>query len=100
MLSQKKALHEVARERRLVCDGAMGTQLMLAGLEQGGCGEAWNITHPDRVLSIQRRYAEAGADCIITNTFGGSRVMLKRHGHPDNVVEINNCLLYTSDAAD
>src|SRR5215212_3756195 len=89
MSSHKKALHEIARERRLVCDGAMGTQLMLAGLEQGGCGEAWNINHPDRVLSIHRRYAEAGADCIITNTFGGSRPMLKRHGHEADLVALN-----------
>ena len=34
---------------------------MLAGLESGSCGEAWNLTHPDRVLAIQKRYAEAGA---------------------------------------
>jgi 5-methyltetrahydrofolate--homocysteine methyltransferase len=84
-----KLLHEVARERTLVCDGAMGTQLMLAGLEQGGCGEAWNLTHPERVLAIQKRYAEAGADCIITNTFGGSRIMLRRHGHEAELAEIN-----------
>jgi 5-methyltetrahydrofolate--homocysteine methyltransferase len=82
-------IHEAARSRRLVCDGAMGTQLMLAGLEQGGCGEAWNLTHPERVLAIQRRYAEAGADCIITNTFGGSRLMLRRHGHEMELDEIN-----------
>lgn len=82
-------LHEAVRERRLVCDGAMGTQLMLAGLEQGSCGEAWNLTHPERVLAIQRRYAEAGADCIITNTFGGSRLMLRRHGHEPQLAEIN-----------
>jgi 5-methyltetrahydrofolate--homocysteine methyltransferase len=84
-----KLLHETVRERRLVCDGAMGTQLMLAGLEQGGCGEAWNLTHPERVLAIQRRYADAGADCIITNTFGGSRLMLRRHGHEAELAEIN-----------
>lgn len=84
-----KLLHEVALERRLVGDGAMGTQLMLAGLEQGGCGEAWNLTHPGRVLAIQRRYAEAGADCIITNTFGGSRIMLRRHGREVDLIEIN-----------
>ena len=70
-------------------DGAMGTQLMLAGLEQGNCGEAWNLTHPERVLAIQRRYAEAGSECIITNTFGGSRIMLNRHSEADHVVEIN-----------
>jgi 5-methyltetrahydrofolate--homocysteine methyltransferase len=67
----------------------MGTQLMLAGLEQGNCGEAWNLTHPDRVLAIQRRYADAGSECILTNTFGGSRIMLNRHSNADKVVEIN-----------
>src|SRR5262245_45054494 len=67
----------------------MGTQLMIAGLEQGNCGEEWNLAHPDRVLAIQRRYADAGSDCIITNTFGGSRIMLNRHGSADQVVEIN-----------
>jgi 5-methyltetrahydrofolate--homocysteine methyltransferase len=82
-------LLEAIATRRLVCDGAMGTQLMLAGLESGACGEAWNLTHPDRVLAIQRRYAEAGADCIITNTFGGSRIMLRRHGHEPELAEIN-----------
>ncbi len=85
----KPTLMEALSRRRLVCDGAMGTQLMLAGLEQGACGEAWNLTHPDRVLAIQRRYAEAGADCLITNTFGGSRLMLRRHGHDGEVVAIN-----------
>ena len=85
----KPLLQNVIRERPLLGDGAMGTQLMLAGLEQGNCGEAWNLTHPERVLAIQRRYAEAGSDCIITNTFGGSRIMLNRHGEADHVAEIN-----------
>ena len=58
----KKRLQEAIRERALLGDGAMGTQLMLAGLEQGRCGEAWNLSHPDRVLAIQRRYVEAGSD--------------------------------------
>lgn len=84
-----RSLLDAIAERPLLSDGAMGTQLMLAGLEQGGCGEAWNLTHPDRVLAIQRRYAEAGADCIITNTFGGSRIMLKRHSAADKAPEIN-----------
>jgi len=85
----KERLQDVIRSRPLLGDGAMGTQLMLAGLAQGNCGEAWNLTHPEKVLAIQRRYAEAGSDCILTNTFGGSRIMLNRHGHADKVVEIN-----------
>jgi 5-methyltetrahydrofolate--homocysteine methyltransferase len=86
---KKELIHEAALSRRLVGDGAMGTQLMLAGLESGGCGEAWNLAHPERVLAIQRRYVEAGADCLITNTFGGSRLMLRRHGHEADLAEIN-----------
>ncbi|PTX91567.1 homocysteine S-methyltransferase family protein [Opitutus sp. ER46] len=82
-------LHDIIRTRRLVCDGAMGTQLMLAGLEQGACGEAWNLTHPDRVLAIQRRYVEAGADCIITNTFGASRIGLAKYGLEKDLAAIN-----------
>src|ERR1700722_9357461 len=85
----KKLLQDTILEQPLLGDGAMGTQLMFAGLEQGNCGEAWNITHPEKVLGIQKRYADAGSDCIITNTFGGSRIMLNRHGNADNVVAIN-----------
>lgn len=85
----KPRLLDALAERPLLADGAMGTQLMLAGLEQGACGEEWNLTHPDRVLAIQRRYAEAGADCILTNTFGASRIMLNRHSAADKAVAIN-----------
>ena len=85
----RELLHHAIRTRTLLGDGAMGTQLMLAGLEQGNCGEAWNLTQPERVLAIQRRYAEAGSDCLLTNTFGGSRIMLNRHGQRDRVAEIN-----------
>ena len=84
-----ESLQDAMRRRPLLGDGAMGTQLMLAGLEQGNCGEAWNLTQPERVRGIQRRYVEAGSDCILTNTFGGSRIMLNRHGHADDVAAIN-----------
>src|SRR3954469_22511118 len=85
----KKQLHEACLDRTLLGDGAMGTQLMIAGLAQGACGEEWNLTQPQKVLAIQKRYAEAGSDCILTNTFGGSRIMLNRHGDADKVEAIN-----------
>jgi 5-methyltetrahydrofolate--homocysteine methyltransferase len=85
----KTRLKDALKRGPLLGDGAMGTQLMIAGLEQGNCGEAWNLTHPEKVLAIQRRYAEAGSDCILTNTFGGSRIMLNRHSNADKVVDIN-----------
>lgn len=76
-------------ERILLADGAMGTQLQLAGLDIGGCGDAWNLDHPDRILAIQRRYVEAGSECLISNTFGSSRVMLERYDEGDRVPAIN-----------
>lgn len=82
-------LLEALSRRVLLGDGAMGTQLQQAGLEPGGCGEAWNVAHPERVLAIQRQYVEAGSDCLITNTFGGSGIMLRRHGHAEDVDAIN-----------
>ena len=85
----KQRLLDAIREHALLCDGAMGTQLMGAGLEQGNCGEAWNLTQPERVLAIQRGYVQAGSDCLLTNTFGGSRIMLNRHSHADDVVRVN-----------
>jgi 5-methyltetrahydrofolate--homocysteine methyltransferase len=85
----KKLLQDAILERPMLGDGAMGTQLMIAGLEQGNCGEEWNLTQREKVLAIHRRYAEAGGECLLTNTFGGSRIMLTRHGKPDKVVEIN-----------
>lgn len=67
----------------------MGTELQAAGLEPGGCGERWNLDYPGRVLDIQRRYADAGSDILLTNTFGGSRIALARHGLAAHAAAIN-----------
>lgn len=83
------SLLDALKDRVLLSDGAMGTQLQQAGLEPGGCGEAWNLDAPDKVLAIQRRYVNAGSDCLTTNTFGGSRIMLERHDEGSRVGAIN-----------
>jgi 5-methyltetrahydrofolate--homocysteine methyltransferase len=83
------SLLDALKSRVLLSDGAMGTQLQQAGLESGGCGEAWNVDHPDRVLAIQRRYVDAGSDVLLTNTFGACRIMLNRHGNGERTADIN-----------
>src|SRR3972149_11418877 len=85
----KPTLLDAVLTRVLLSDGAMGTQLQLAGLESGAGGEAWNIDSPERVLAIQRAYVEAGSDILLTNTFGASRIMLHRHEEADRTVDIN-----------
>ena len=67
-------------ERVLVADGAMGTMLQAAGLAPGAPAELWNRERPDEVRAIHAAYAEAGADLILTNSFGGTRIKLQRHG--------------------
>lgn len=83
------ALLDVARTRAVLADGAMGTELQRAGLEPGACGELWNVDHPDRVAAIHRAYLDAGARVLLTNTFGGTRQALERHGLGDRSAELN-----------
>ena len=73
----------------LLLDGAMGTMLMAAGLEQGAPPEEWNVAHPDKVRAVHRGYIEAGSNIILTNTFGGTRFRLKLHNLQDRVSELN-----------
>ncbi len=73
----------------LVIEGAMGTMLQRAGMEPGECPELLNVTAPEMVSEVHRYYLMAGADCVVTNTFGGTRVKLAEHGLADRVEELN-----------
>lgn len=73
----------------LVADGAAGTQLQKAGLEPGASPEHWNLENPDAIRALHRGYIEAGANVVLTNTFGGTRFRLARHGLEGQVREIN-----------
>lgn len=77
----------LARERALVSDGAMGTELQKCGLEPGACPEALNTDRPETVSLIHKSYADAGSDIILTNTFGANRSRLKLHSFEHRVKE-------------
>lgn len=76
------------RGATVIGDGGMGTELQRAGLEPGGCGDEWNLSHPEAVQAIQRRYVESGSQIILTNTFGTNRFVLSRYGLEERVAEI------------
>jgi 5-methyltetrahydrofolate--homocysteine methyltransferase len=73
----------------LLADGATGTNLFNAGLRTGDAPELWNFEYPDRVAELHRQFVEAGADIILTNSFGGNEHRLKLHQAEDQVREIN-----------
>jgi 5-methyltetrahydrofolate--homocysteine methyltransferase len=72
-----------------IFDGAMGTMLQQRGLLAGQSPEELNIIMPDVVESVHLDYLRAGADILITNTFGGSRIKLQEYGLEQQLAEIN-----------
>lgn len=79
----------LAEQETILIDGGMGTMLMAAGLEQGDPPEMWNDYYPERIRTVHRGYIEAGAQIILTNSFGGSRFRLKLHNLQDRAFELN-----------
>lgn len=65
----------------LIIDGAMGTMLQEAGLPAGTSPDTWNIERPEAVERIHQAYIEAGAELILTNTFGSNAPRQKRGKH-------------------
>lgn len=76
-------------ERVLVLDGAMGTMLQERGLKPGQSPEEMNLTMPDVVAAVHQEYLDAGADILVTNSFGGSREKLSHYGLEGRLDEIN-----------
>jgi 5-methyltetrahydrofolate--homocysteine methyltransferase len=73
----------------LLADGATGSNLFERGLMSGDAPELWNTQHPDRIADLHRSFVEAGADIILTNSFGGTRYRLKLHKAEGRVGELN-----------
>jgi methionine synthase I (cobalamin-dependent) len=73
----------------VITDGAWGTQLQQKGLPVGACPDAWNLLEPEKVEEVARAYVEAGSQVILTNTFGGNRFVLARHGLAEKAAQIN-----------
>ncbi len=85
----KSILSALHRGAILVSDGAWGTLLHKRGLRHDECAELWNITHRKDVFAVAQGYIEAGADMILTNSFGGSPTKLQRYGLQERAAELN-----------
>lgn len=88
---------EAARERVVIFDGAMGTNIQLMGLtaddfggaELEGCNEVLVLSRPDAIAGLHREFLQAGVDVIETDTFGAFAPVLTEYGIADKTREIN-----------
>ncbi|HEX2147328.1 MAG TPA: betaine--homocysteine S-methyltransferase, partial [Pseudorhizobium sp.] len=83
-------LHDLLAEKGvLLADGATGTNLFAMGLEAGEAPELWNESQPEKIDRLHQDFVDAGADIILTNSFGGTRHRLKLHNAENRVFELN-----------
>ncbi|MGZ9221532.1 MAG: bifunctional homocysteine S-methyltransferase/methylenetetrahydrofolate reductase [Anaerolineales bacterium] len=73
----------------ILADGAMGTMLHARGVGFDKCFDELNLTNPSAVADIHRAYIKAGAQLILTNTFGANRFKLSKHGLEDHVLQLS-----------
>ncbi len=101
---QRPALGQIATERILVIDGAMGTMIQSYQLDESdfrgdrypdhsidlkGCNDLLSLTRPDVIKTIHRNYLEAGADIVETNTFNANAISLADYGMESEAYAIN-----------
>jgi 5-methyltetrahydrofolate--homocysteine methyltransferase len=90
------ALLDILKDRVLLCDGGFGTRVQAANLDverdfwgKENCTDILTRSRPDLVRDIHASYLAAGADLVITNTFGGSPVTLAEFDLGDEAFELN-----------
>lgn len=84
-----KTILDLNKERTVLLDGGMGTELIRHGFPQGACPESWNVEKPDIVKKIHKSYFDAGSDAVLTNSFGGNKIKLSSHRLGDKCYELN-----------
>lgn len=82
-------LNELAGKQVVLLDGGMGTMLMERGLKQGQVPELLNAEQPEIVRSVHCEYVAAGADALLTNTFGASPLKLGESRLSERTAELN-----------
>lgn len=84
-----KNFPETVQSQIVLFDGGIGTMLQQSGLPVGEAPERWNLEQPEAVATVHRLYAQAGADVVTTNSFGGHPHKLAPLGLEHRAFEIN-----------
>jgi homocysteine S-methyltransferase len=87
--TQLPPLLDVLARRAVLADGGMATLIYQKGVYINQCFDNLNVARPHLVKNIHIEYRRAGAELLMTNTFGAHAIKLGRHGLADKVSEIN-----------
>ncbi|MDZ4160044.1 MAG: homocysteine S-methyltransferase family protein, partial [Anaerolineaceae bacterium] len=90
-MTRSRFLERLQAGEVLVADGATGTNLQARGMTLGVPGETWVLQNPDAIVQLHRDFIEAGADIVLTCTFGGSAIRLEQIGFVGRMEEVNRC---------
>lgn len=95
-INAKEHFLQTLRKRVLLFDGAMGTEIQTLNPKpedfpdgKDGFNDGLNLSRPEWIKQIHRRYLKAGADCIETNTFGANKFKLAEYGYGEQTIEFN-----------
>ncbi len=77
------------KKKVLIADGGWGTELIRRGLRPEEIPEIWNLERAEDVQAVAASYVRAGAEIILTNTFGGNPIKLAKVGLESRTAEIN-----------
>ncbi|MBD3413660.1 MAG: hypothetical protein GF421_04410 [Candidatus Aminicenantes bacterium] len=84
-----QSLLKLTKQRTVLLDGGMGSELIKKGFTSGLPPESWNVDKPEIIKSIHQRYFDAGSDAVLTNSFGGNKIKLGSYGLEDQCYELN-----------
>ena len=85
----KEEFIQLTKKKPLLLDGAMGSNLILAGMPRGVCSEQWILEHPQVAEDLQRAYMEAGSQAVYAPTFMANRISMENMGLADQVERFN-----------
>jgi 5-methyltetrahydrofolate--homocysteine methyltransferase len=88
-MRENKLLNELNKKKVLISDGATGTNLQQRGLSRGIPAESWVLENPQAIINLHKDFIAAGANIILTCTFGGTALRLAQSNLKRQVIEIN-----------
>ncbi len=98
MLTKEELIQKISQGLGLL-DGAAGSNLRAVGMPKGCCTEQWVLEHPEPLVSLQRRYAQAGSQIIYAPTFQAQPIALKQVGLEAQTEKVNEALVSLSRSA-